>query len=195
MAKTDEHEEEKKGKPILIISLVAGLVVLFMGMMISLIFIIKSSSDIKVTVTEPVTKTNAKGNDKAIAKGDAPKAEAKSEPQAKSTPVGSGKPQFYKFKPTIVVTLLDMDKVRYLQLDIELMTRNSSTLEELESLSPLLRNDLINLLTSQKYDEIITAEGKERLRMRALEIVKRVMSENTGKDDVEQVLFTNFVTQ
>lgn len=203
-----DDEGTKKTKPWLMIGIIAGIVVVFFGMMVSMILIFKSSTPINVTIEEPIEKGSVKKskNDKSGGEGaahnseDAVKANDESKKtekgeQSANIPSGTGKPQFYKFKPTFIVTLLDTDKVRYLQLDIELMTRNTGTIDQIGELSPLIRNDLINLLSSQKFDEIVTPEGKERIRMEALRVVNGIMKQNTGKADVEQVLFTNFVTQ
>ncbi len=105
------------------------------------------------------------------------------------------KPQFYKLKPVMVVNITSADKSRFLQIDVELMTRSSASLENIEAFAPLIRNDLITLFSTQRYEDVITLEGKELLRKKALETVQKIMKQNTGDPTVEQVLFTNFVSQ
>ncbi|MBN9286710.1 MAG: hypothetical protein BGO43_11095 [Gammaproteobacteria bacterium 39-13] len=116
---------------------------------------------------------------------------AKSEKEAPANP----KPQFYKLKPAIVVNVPAIDKTRYLQVDVELMARKGTSVETIEAYGPLIRNDLITLFSNEKYEDIATAEGKEQLRKKALEAVQRIMKKNTGDVGVDQVLFTNFVSQ
>ena len=95
----------------------------------------------------------------------------------------------------MVVNIPSADKTRYLQIDVELMARNSSGLENIETYAPIIRNDLIILFSTQRYEDLLTLEGKELLRKKALETVQKVMKQNTGDSTVEQVLFTNFVSQ
>ncbi len=122
------------------------------------------------------------------------KAEKTSEKPKKAIDEKS-KPQFYKLKPVMVVNITSADKSRFLQIDVELMTRSSGSLENIEAFAPLIRNDLITLFSTQRYEDIITLDGKELLRKKALETVQKIMKQNTGDPTVEQVLFTNFVSQ
>jgi flagellar protein FliL len=61
---------------------------------------------------------------------------------------------------------------------------------------PMIRNDLLFLLSNQQYEMISTREGKEQLRTQALETVAKVITAEGGDGkNVEQLYFTSFVMQ
>jgi len=104
-------------------------------------------------------------------------------------------PVFYKFRPQFVVNLPSNRRIRYLQIEVNVMARSEKVIESVETLAPLLKSELITLFSNQKLAEVITPEGKNKLREEALKIINRIMEEQTGDEGVEQVLFTGFVTQ
>ncbi|HRE30347.1 MAG TPA: flagellar basal body-associated FliL family protein [Candidatus Berkiella sp.] len=105
------------------------------------------------------------------------------------------KPAFYKFVPAFIVNIPSNGRLRFLQVEVQLMAKNDEDVKSIESYSPLIRNDLITLFSSQNYDDLLTPDGKENLRKSALSISRKILKDNTGMPCVEQVLFTNFVTQ
>lgn len=104
-------------------------------------------------------------------------------------------PRYFTLDPNLIVNFEGGGRVRYLQLGIELMTRDEQALEALERHAPVIRNDLILLLSDKTYDELMTRNGKEALREAALEQVQAVLSERYGGPGVEKLYFTNFVMQ
>lgn len=195
-----EENKESSAQPksslnkILII-LLGTLTLLCIAMTTSLFLLIKtqSSEHAAATMEEVVVQGHeAKGAEvKAVEVKAEGVAAEKIEKEAPANP----KPQFYKLKPAIVVNVPAIDKTRYLQIDVELMARKGTNVETIEAYGPLIRNDLIALFSNEKYEDIATAEGKEQLRKKALEVVQKIMKKNTGDAAVEQVLFTNFVSQ
>lgn len=95
----------------------------------------------------------------------------------------------YKLDP-FIVNLFDDRGVRYLKvrLDIELW---DLTEEEMEKKTPKIRDSLIVLLSSKKYEEIGSLEGKARLREEILFRLNRILGEGKAKE----VYFTDFVVQ
>lgn len=124
-------------------------------------------------------------------KGDAKEAsEGQEEAQAKLPAT------YVKFDPPFVVNFENRGMMRFLQVSVEVMTRDPVTAELIHQHDPKLRNDLLMLLGSQTYETISTREGKERLRGEALKVVHDVISAEGGKPEkVEQLYFTSFVMQ
>jgi len=60
---------------------------------------------------------------------------------------------------------------------------------------PVIRNSLVMLFSGQKYEDVATREGKERLRQQTLAEIRKVLEERTGKPGIEDVYFTAFVMQ
>ena len=60
---------------------------------------------------------------------------------------------------------------------------------------PLIRNQLVALFTQQTNEAMSTVEGKEKLRQEALKQTQQVLSDETGKPVVEDLLFNNLIIQ
>lgn len=105
-------------------------------------------------------------------------------------------PQYVALDPPFVVNFEATQLVRFLQITVQLMTREPEMIELIKSNDPVIRNDLLLLFGNQKYDVIATREGKEKLRMDALESVRKIVKQAGGKPEaVEAVYFTSFVMQ
>lgn len=103
---------------------------------------------------------------------------------------------YLKFDPPFVVNFENKGMMRFLQVSIEVMTRDAATAELIRQHDPKLRNDLLMLLGGQTYETISTREGKERLRGESLKAVQDVIAAEGGKpEQIEQLYFTSFVMQ
>jgi flagellar FliL protein len=86
--------------------------------------------------------------------------------------------------------------VRFLQIAVQVMTRDPATLELLKNNDPVVRNDLLLLFGNQKYAQLATREGKEALRNQALDDLRKVITQAGGHAErLEAVYFTSFVMQ
>lgn len=103
--------------------------------------------------------------------------------------------QYHALEPAFVVNLADGDTVRYLQADVQLMTRDADTLAALELHAPALRNRLLLLFSQQTSAQLAQRSGKERLQEKALKEVQAVLKSEKGPAKVEAVYFTSLVTQ
>ncbi len=112
------------------------------------------------------------------------------EPQAEAKP-----PIYYELASNMVANFRVDRQIRYLQVSIEVMTHDPSVVEVLDSNAPVLRNDLIMLLSDQSYDELATREGKQHLQDTALAAIQKLVHDRYGKDGVEALYFTSFVMQ
>ena len=103
--------------------------------------------------------------------------------------------QYYALEPAFVVNLADTDAVRYLQADVQLMTRDPATRAALEEQAPALRNRLLLLFGQQTTQSLAQRRGKEHLQAQALAEVRAVLKGEGAADKVEAVYFTSLVTQ
>ena len=105
-------------------------------------------------------------------------------------------PLYYKFDPPFVVNFGEGDNSRYLQIAVEAMTRDPKVSEGLKENEPAIRNDLLLLYSAQKYDGLVSAEGKEALRSQTLDVIRKTLAaENYDPKLVEGAYFTSFVIQ
>lgn len=104
--------------------------------------------------------------------------------------------QYLALEPPFVVNLNGgLDGPQYLQVEIQLMTRDNADLAELQRHAPAIRARLLMLLAQQTADGIANRAGKEALQAEALAEVRKLMRTETGKPCAEALLFTSFVTQ
>lgn len=132
--------------------------------------------------------------DSADAKKDSKKKGAKGKGDKKKKELE--KPIIYEaLDPSFVVNFQDQAQVRFLQITIELSSRDPEVIEAVKTHMPVIRSNLILLLSSQNYSDISTREGKEALRASTLAEIKKILEERAGKSEVEDVYFTSFVMQ
>lgn len=124
-------------------------------------------------------------------KGTAEAAEANAAKTSKKGPA-----IYIEFEPPFVVNFEARGMTRFLQVTVQAMTRDPITADMIKQHDPVIRNDLLMLLSNQTYETISTREGKEKLRTEALETVANVIAAEGGSaENVEQLYFTSFVMQ
>ena len=102
---------------------------------------------------------------------------------------------YYAMEPAFVVNLVDADVVRYLQADVQLMTRDAATATALEAHAPAVRNKLLLLFGQQSATQLAQRAAKEQLQKQALAEVQNVLKAEGAPAKVEAVYFTSLVTQ
>jgi flagellar FliL protein len=125
--------------------------------------------------------------------GNGKPAEMKAGEENKSEPLGVAK---YVPLKTMVVNFGDKGPVRFLQVDIQVMTREEKVSKAIEEHMPVIRNDILLLLSSQSYETVSTLKGKEQLRNQIREAIQKILKKQAGLDEgVSAVYFTSFVMQ
>jgi flagellar FliL protein len=111
-------------------------------------------------------------------------------------PVAKLPAQFVAMDPPFVVNFQPGAQARFLQVSVQLMTRDPQMVHFIEHLQPIVRNDLLLLFGNKAVAEVATPEGKEALRLATLEAVRRIIAAEGGKPEaLEAVYFTSFVMQ
>jgi len=90
-----------------------------------------------------------------------------------------------------VVNLADPKGKRYLKVKIELELESKEAVDKATKVSPKLRDMVIMMLTSLGFEEIMTPEGKIRVRDELLERFNEIMR----PDHIKNIYFTEFVVQ
>ena len=115
-------------------------------------------------------------------------AEAKAEHKAPA--------QYVALEPPFVVNFDPGAGAKFLQVAVQLMTRDLEMAEFIKSHDPAIRNDLLLLLGNQHVADVSSREGKETLRLAALETVRSIVKAEGGEPEkLEAVYFTSFVMQ
>ena len=102
---------------------------------------------------------------------------------------------YVSLDPPFVVNLTGGGSARFLQVTVDVMTRDPNMEELVKIHMPAIRNNLVMLFSSQTAESISTLEGKEHLRSEALKVVQEVLENETGDPGIEAVYFTSFVMQ
>lgn len=89
-------------------------------------------------------------------------------------------PLFYQtLTPEFVVNFGPGSKVRYLQVDIQIATRDQSALAVVATYKPVIRNDILVLLSDVSFEDLNTRAGKETLQRKIVNTINRIVFEAT----------------
>lgn len=86
-------------------------------------------------------------------------------------------------------------KLKVYKADISLRVSGDEAAKAVKANEPLIRNQLVGLFTQQTSESLGSVEAKEALRQQALKQVQQVMSDETGKPMVDDLLFNNLIVQ
>lgn len=129
---------------------------------------------------------------KAISGGD-PDAEGATE---ESEPAGDGPPLYTSLHPPLVVNFKDsLGDTHFMQITMEVMSRDQTVINAVREHTPVIRNNLILLYGNARYEEVTTREGKEAMLQDGLVEIQDIMQEQIGEPGVEAVYFTALVIQ
>ena len=92
---------------------------------------------------------------------------------------------------TFIVNLADQARNRYLRVTMDLELIEASDADKLNERLPQVRDSILMILPSKRFDDISSSEGKAALRD---EIIAKLNSFYT-KDVVSNIFFTEFVVQ
>ncbi len=124
---------------------------------------------------------------------------------------------YFPLRPTFIINFEDTSKARYVQLDLSVMSNDQHAIDLVQEHSPVIRNNIITILSSQKYEILNTREGKEKLRVQLLNSINRTIAaevshspqpehktddsedaavpHTTGQNYIKAVYFTSLVMQ
>jgi len=120
------------------------------------------------------------------------------EPAEVGEAVNSTKPAtavYHSMRPPYIVNYVTGSKPRYLQAEFTVMARSEAAIDAVILHMPLIRSEIISYLTEQKFLELQTQEGKEKIRRGIVELVNEILSKYEVSPGIESALITNFVLQ
>lgn len=104
-------------------------------------------------------------------------------------------PIYVPLEPTFLANFEEQSQAAYLQVNAQVMTYDEEVKMAVEKHMPRIRNDLLLLFGSQKYEELNTVKGKRELSKKSIEVVSKLLKEAGEPDKIEAFLFTSFVMQ
>lgn len=103
--------------------------------------------------------------------------------------------QYLELSPAFIVNFPHQGRQRFMQATVTVMARDAEALEAVSQHMPVIRHNLINLLSAQLILVFEDPEGIEKLRQMATGEVNQILQREIGREGIEELLFTNFVMQ
>lgn len=114
--------------------------------------------------------------------------------QTNDEEAGSEKFYFDMSKP-MVVDFPKESSMRLIQVAVSMLAEDEETIAVLKKNEPMVRNNLMMLISAQSPDNLNTREGKDKLRKAMLKDVGDVLKKMAGKGQIKEIFFTSFVMQ
>ena len=110
--------------------------------------------------------------------------------------LADGPPIYQSLHPPLIVNLKDAaGDAHYMQITMEVMSREETVINGVRENIAAIRNALILLYSGAVYEKINTRSGKEQMLADGLTEIQKVILETTGESGVEAVYFTALVIQ
>lgn len=124
------------------------------------------------------------------AQAEAPEVDRGKRPAAKiSAPI------YVELGDPFVVNFIEGNQIRYLQVKIEVMTRDTAIPQAITTHLPKIRNNLVFMFSGFDYTTLASVTGKQKIRDEALAEIQSILSDEIGNPGIESVYFTSFVMQ
>ncbi len=173
----DDGEEAPKSSKKMLIIIIAGVLVLLIAVGAGIFF----SGFFDDTPEQPKNSQTENGADKSTAE------EAQPEVIAERS--------YWPLDPPFVLNFEGKSKARYMQIGLEVATTSDKAQAAVKKHLPVIRNEIVLLLSGQKYEEMVTPDGKEQLRAELIETINNVLKQHKIKKGIDNVYFTSFVMQ
>jgi flagellar protein FliL len=98
-------------------------------------------------------------------------------------------------EPLVLNLTTEGTRLSFVQLKAEVLIKDESDADLVEMHIPALRHQLILMLSEQNAADMKTATKREQLRQKISAKMRSVFKQLTGKDDIEEVLFSSFLVQ
>lgn len=118
--------------------------------------------------------------------------------EAETQTTEQSEPIYHAIEQPLVVNFSKQsdEEVRYLQVQVEVMSRNEIAIKAFQRHQPAIVHELLMLFYSQNYDDLSSREGTGALKLAAADTINDVLSrEEKLADGIDRVLFSSFVMQ
>ena len=102
---------------------------------------------------------------------------------------------YLPLEPQFIVNFNNEEAVSYLQVEMQLMSRNQYYIDQVVNNMPIIRHEILLILSGQTYNELRSAEGKEKLRETILKKIREIIGQGDKVPGIEAVFFSSFIMQ
>jgi flagellar FliL protein len=117
------------------------------------------------------------------------------EAAAAHSKVASHKPPVFVDLDPFTVNLRDGEGERYLQVKLVFEVKDSAAAEQLTSMLPAVRNEILLLLSSKESQQIGSREGKEELARELVAAASKALRGAAPADAIGRVHFSQLIVQ
>ncbi|CAA9890993.1 Flagellar protein FliL [Candidatus Methylobacter favarea] len=107
----------------------------------------------------------------------------------------AGEKLYYDMSNPFIVNFPKDSSAKLMRISVAFLVEGQETIDALKKHEPMVRNNLLMLMSAQQADELKNREGKEKLRSAMLREVTEVLMKMAGKSHIKEVFFTSFVMQ
>lgn len=104
-------------------------------------------------------------------------------------------PVYFTIDPAFVVNIQDGARMRFFQLQVDIMARDPAVIKRFEKYQPRIKGELTMLYGGVTSEQIYSPEGRTSLQKSTLETINKVLTEESGEGGIQAVYFTKFVVQ
>lgn len=102
---------------------------------------------------------------------------------------------YFDLTKPLVVNLPKGSGAKFVMIAITFLVEGADMVDALKKNEPMIRNNLLMLISAQNAEELKTREGKDKLRAGIQESVSATLTKMAGKSQLKDIYFTSFVMQ
>lgn len=106
-----------------------------------------------------------------------------------------GEAIYLALKPEFIINYNTGARQRFLQTEITVLARDQLAVDAITQHMPLIRNNIIEMLSQKNYDELRTDEGRQQLAEDLSITIQDTLLEIIGRPGIERILYRSFVMQ
>ncbi|HEY9133514.1 MAG TPA: flagellar basal body-associated FliL family protein [Dyella sp.] len=115
--------------------------------------------------------------------------------EASAAPAKQGPELYLPLDPAFVVNFKSDEQQSYLQVGVTLMSHDQAAIDAAKGADPVIRNALVLLFSSQSSADLADVQGKQKLQAKALDAVRKILTDRLGRPGIDALYFTSFVMQ
>jgi flagellar FliL protein len=115
--------------------------------------------------------------------------------QVEEEPEEPSEKLYFTMSKPLVIDFPQGASAQHARITISMLVGSDEVIEILKKNEPMIRSNLLMLISAQDSNALNTREGKEALRKAISDDVTAVITKMAGKGRVDEIFFTSFVMQ
>ena len=103
--------------------------------------------------------------------------------------------QYHRLQPPFVVSYLTSQGQRFYQVGLDVVTRSPDVIDMLKKHEPMVRSEILRIISEQQYNHVRTEEGRMMLQEQLLARLNQLAGSQGKQPVIEAVIYNNLVMQ